>query len=87
MAEMIMREIMVIEEKYRDRLGQKESSNSAIAGELALFRGMEQRQCLCIHPELIAYIGEELKKEALILKERRKAREERNLLKPPKPEK
>jgi hypothetical protein len=80
MGEMMMRELMVIEERYKDRALNHQKDNV----ERALFLGSEQRINLCIHPELIKYIGEEMRAEALILKERRKAREERALLKPPK---
>ena len=84
-AETMMRELMFVEEKHRDRItgGGKEGGGSV--SEKALFTGHEQRVNLCIFPELVAYIGDEMRKEALIMKERRKAREERALLKPPKP--
>ena len=84
MAEMLMREVMCTEEKYKDRAGGVKDGSLT---EKSLFLGLEQRVNLCIHPELLAYIGEEMRKEAIILKERRKAREERVLLKPEKEKK
>ena len=84
-AEMMMRELMFIEEKYKDRAG---GAKDGSLSEKSLFVGHEQRVVLCIFPELITYyIGEEMRKEALVMKERRKAREERALIKPPKPDK
>ena len=80
----LMREVMCTEERYKDRAS---SSSDGRLGEKALFQGHSQRHALCIHPELITHISSELSKEASILKERRKAREERALLKPEKPEK
>ena len=84
-AETMMRELMFVEEKHKDRA--TGGGNGGSVSEKALFTGHEQRVNLCIMPDLVAYIGDEMRKEALIMKERRKAREERELLKPPKPAK
>ena len=81
--EACMREVMVAGERYKDRaIGSGDAQGVARLNEKNLFLGQEQRQALCIHPGLIEYIGKEMAKEALVLKERRKAREERALLRP-----
>jgi hypothetical protein len=51
------------------------------AGESALFMGAAAgaRAGLVISPKLTEWIGAEMQKEALVAKERRKAREERAL--------
>ena len=53
--------------------------------EAHLFTGVSSRQSLCVCPLLAKHVSEELAKESSILKERRKAREERGLAKPSKP--
>ena len=85
-AETMMRELMFVEEKHKDRVTGGGKDGGGVS-EKALFTGHEARVNLCIRPELVAYIGDEMRKEALIMKERRKAREERALMKPEKPPK
>ena len=82
-AETMMRELMFVEEKHKDRATGAGKDGGGFS-EKALFTGHEARVNLCIMPELVAYIGDEMRKEALIMKERRKAREERALMKPEK---
>ena len=70
------------EEKYRDRLlgslGEEDS-------ERHLFHGASgTRGNLCIAPALQKFIAEEMAKESAVLKERRKAREERSVARPKK---
>ena len=82
MAEYLGRQVQLTEEKWKDRVLGNQNEG---ASEAAMFSGVGQRT-LCIAPQLQDWMTEELRKESAILKERRKAREERNLLKPPKKE-
>ena len=66
--EQAMREVMTIEERYKDRAGGNKGSD--LLNERALFARHEMRVNLCINPALVE------------LKERRKAREASNLMKP-----
>ena len=79
-AEKISRDLQMQEERYADR------SNVAKEGseEAAIFRGLGTRGNLCICPDLKAHVAEELKSITAVSKERRKAREERALIKAPK---
>ena len=81
-AELLARSIQMVAEKYRERfVGDKEGSE-----ERHLLMGTHAvRGNLPICPLLSDWLSDELRKEAAVMKERRKAREERQLLKPPKP--
>ena len=81
-AEFCARQIQLVEEKYRDRGVPKDSLE--LVSEAALFSGSRSRTTICVCPALSEWIAEEMRKEAAVMKERRKAREERNLAKPPK---
>ena len=75
-AELIARGIQRIEEKHKYKLQASDES-----GEGALFMGAMggARIGSVVSPKLTEWVGGELQKEALVAKERRKAREERNL--------
>lgn len=75
-AEMIVRALQRIEEKHKFKLTAMDES-----GEGALFMGSSSgsRVGSIISPKLTEWIGSEMQKEALVSKERRKAREERAL--------
>ena len=75
-AELIARGIQRIEEKHKFKLQASDDS-----GEGALFMGAMggARIVSVVSPKLTEWVGGELQKEALVAKERRKAREERNL--------
>eukprot|EP00973_Karenia_brevis_P038761 5349927-Karenia_brevis.AAC.1 len=80
--ELLCRRFQLIEEKYRHRLPQMDTSKSISDPESdsALFLGLGAassfgRQAVCVMPELSEYIGEELGKEAAITKGRVKAHE------------
>ena len=80
-AEIIARRLQLCEERYKDRLlagaGEDET------GERHLFGGSTgTRGNLCVAPSLQKYIAEEMARDSAILKERRKAREERSLARP-----
>jgi hypothetical protein len=75
-AELVVRAIQRIEEKHKHKI-----SSSEDAGEGSLFMGAAggSRSGLVISPKLTEWIGTEMQKEAMVAKERRKAREERAL--------
>lgn len=75
-AEMVVRALQKIEEKHKFKL-----SSTDDAGEGALFMGASggSRVGSIVCPKLTEWIGTEMQKEALVAKERRKAREERAL--------
>jgi hypothetical protein len=80
-AEYLFRQVQMVEERYRDKV---HGANSDSSLETNLFSGSVNKSGLCIAPPLSEWIANELKGEAAILKERRKAREERSLVKPSK---
>ena len=86
-AELIVRHLQRIEEKHKDKLVAISDDN--LGGETALFMGLAQgsRAGLCVAPALQTWLGKQLQEEALLTKERRKAREERALMRQPKKEK
>ena len=71
-AELVVRAIQHIEEKHKWKLSAVED-----AGEGALFMGSSSghRVGSIISPKLTEWVGSEMQKEALVAKERRKARE------------
>ena len=79
--ELSMRELMMIEERHKERFAIQNNNANALASERSLFLGLSQRANLCILPALIEYVGSEVQKEQAVMKERRNAREERELLK------
>lgn len=87
-AELAFRELQLIEQKHYDRLlpakGQERPGDFSSAGEHLLFLGSSQSQVM-VCPALKEWLAEQMKGEAMIMKEMRKAREERALLRGPKP--
>ena len=80
-AEIAAREIQVAEERYRDKV----AGNSEDRIDSNLARGSDLvRGNLCVMPDLTQWIATELSKEYAVMKERRKAREERTLARPKK---
>ena len=79
-AEKVARDLQLQEERYSNRLSVAQSGSE----EAAMFGGLGTRGNLCICPELKAHVAEELKSITAVNKERRKAREERALVKAPK---
>ena len=74
-AEVIARQIQLIEERYENKLVDVDKH-----GQNHLFSGLDEtRGGICLSPALREYVAQELTKESLIMKERRKAREERAL--------
>ena len=71
-AEFCARQIQSVEEKYRDRGVPKDSLE--LVSEAALFSGSRSRSTICVCPALSEWIAEEMRKEAAIMKERRKVR-------------
>ena len=82
-AEHCSRQIQMVEERWKDRAVGASEGDSAF-GEMHLFAGKQTRGNLCLCPDLVEWISDQLKNEASINKERRKAREERSLAKPKK---
>ena len=80
-AEMCMRYVMLTEERLKEKFS---AASSDLGEEVHLFEGSRNRANLCISPALSAWIADQLKEETLVLKERRKAREERQLARPKK---
>eukprot|EP00434_Breviolum_minutum_P005797 symbB.v1.2.005111.t1/scaffold294.1/size237520/9 len=74
--ELVVRALQRIEEKHKFKLASVDD-----AGEGALFMGATSgtRAGSIISPKLTEWIGSEMQKDALVAKERRKAREERAL--------
>ena len=77
--ELVARQIQIIEEKLAHKFEDKE-----IGTDYFLMSGASHRSQLCIAPALKKWLAEELTKESSVLKERRKAREERVLANPKK---
>jgi len=85
-AEHAARQLQLVEERHKDRVvGSVESQD--LHRELHLYAGGSTRGNLCICPALEEWISEQLRHEAAINKERRKAREERLLARPKKGDK
>ena len=79
--EFAARQVQFVEERWKERVVGKDEIG---VSEASLFSGVSNRHNLCICPALTSWIAEEMRKESSVLKERRKAREERALVKPPK---
>ena len=83
--ELVVRQLQVVEEKWKDRYlggGEQSELDQSVHLYLGLGAGVGARAALCICPLLSDHIAGEFRKEAAISKERRKAREERQLAKP-----
>ena len=80
-AELLSRSVQVTEERHRDKFVAKGSEMD----DQHLYMGSQLgRGQVCVCPLLQEWVSEELRKESAVLKERRKAREERTLTKPGK---
>ena len=84
--ELIGRNIQRIQEKHKEKLISS-SGDDGMGGETSLFMGMTHgsRAGLCVSPALQQWMGKQLQEEAILTKERRKAREERALARIPAP--
>ena len=86
-AEIIARQIQLLEEKHRDcgGGGGKGGDSSGASMDSHLYMGSSSsRGGLCVCPLLSDWIADELRRESAVMKERRKAREERSANRPPK---
>ena len=79
--ELLMRQVMLGEERLKDRFGNQSPDGF---DEFHLYTGRRDRYALCIDPALSEYVSKAVAKESSVLKERRKAREERALARPKK---
>ena len=75
--ELVARQIQLLEERQRER---KPPANELVDSHLYMGSSEAGRGGACICPLLSDWIAEELRKESGVLKERRKAREERALM-------
>lgn len=73
-AEVAARNVQMTEERWKDRIA---GGGNDVSLDAHLYSGIGGRGNLCICPALNEWIADEMKKEAAVLKERRKAREER----------
>ena len=81
-AELLVRAIQVQQERYRDRSAGGSASGGPDSVDTHLFMGSElTRGNVCVCPLLQEWASAQLAKEQALLKERRKAREERDLAK------
>ena len=76
-AELLSRQVQMVEERHKDRALGSSSDAADSRDELHLFAGRATRSNLCTSPLLSAWIADQLRDEAAINKERRKAREAR----------
>ena len=76
--ELICRQIQTIEERLKENFisGDEQSIDQY------LMSGAPSRALLCICPAVTIWVASEAARDSAILKERRKAREERNLVAP-----
>ena len=85
--EVAPRRIQIVHERWKDKLPSLSGAAGGVKGEEDTFLMLgthEVRGNLGVCPALSRWMGEELSKEALLDKERRKAREERALAAPKK---
>ena len=81
-AEQLGRQVQLVEERWEDLFCLPDTASEADQNQ-HIFMGARQSH-ICVCPALQGYIAEELRKEASVSEERRKAREERQLTKPKK---
>ena len=79
--ELVCRQIQICEDKLSHRF---DDTHGEAASDYYVMSRAQSRSQLCICPELRAWIASEVQKESSVLKERRKAREERVLANPTK---
>ena len=77
--ELLVRELQVIEERHKDRLGGGSHDTVDRRNEYEILMGTTMDASHCMMPALRQYLASEVGKQMMIDKERRKAREEREL--------
>ena len=80
--ELIYRQIQCIEERMKEEFHHGDSGGLGL--EHHLTTGVHSRSQLCICPALNDWLAGKIRKQTAVDKERRKAREERALVKPNK---
>ena len=81
--ELLVRQIQCIEERQKEKFATADFSGPT-GYEQHLMAGSSSRSQLCICPALMEWVTKEVSKQNVMDKERRKAREERALTRPPK---
>ncbi|CAK0906492.1 unnamed protein product, partial [Prorocentrum cordatum] len=77
-AEIMARSIQLSEERYRDRMPSFAGSSGETTQDAFLYMGLDHvRGNVAVCPALQSWVSAELQKEVSVMKERRKAREER----------
>ena len=82
--ELLLRELQLIEERHTDKQNAGDEVQRERADEYQILMGL-QRSHTCMDPRLREFLATELHKASAVLKERRKAREERTLARKPPP--
>ena len=85
--ELLVRELQVIEERHKDRLGGGSRDSVDRRNEYEILMGTTMDASHCMMPALRQYLASEVGKQMMIDKERRKAREEREPSRKQKPPK
>ncbi|CAK0813243.1 unnamed protein product, partial [Prorocentrum cordatum] len=83
--ELICRQLQLCVEKLKDRILGTAGSGHQEHDESWFFTGLQNTSCIMACPALSQWVAEQVAAENAVLKERRKAREERALAKPPPP--
>lgn len=81
--ELICRQLQLCEEKLKDRILGTVGSGHQEHDESWYFTGLQNTRGVMVCPALSKWVSEQVASENSVLKERRKAREERALAKPP----
>jgi len=82
--ELLLRELQLIEDRHGDKLNAGDDLQKERAEEYQILMGLQKTQT-CMDPRLKEFLAGELQKSAAVMKERRKAREERTLARKPPP--
>jgi len=80
--ELVARQLQLCEERCKDKLVSARGSGAG-GDEQFFFTGMQSTRGIMVAPALSEWIAKQLSAESAIAKERRKAREERQLVHPP----
>ena len=82
--EALLRDLQLIEERWKERVSPSDGGGGDFEASLSAYLRGPSRVHLCISPALQTFLAEQVRADTAVSKERRKAREERALLRPPK---